>query len=65
MPISEAMRARHMVRKYTDKPLPADIVEKLHVCAKGQADAVTLEKLTENILTIGGRETFKNPMAGC
>ena len=29
MPISEAMRARHMVRKYTDKPLPADIVEKL------------------------------------
>lgn len=43
----------------------ADIVEKLHVCAKGQADAVTLEKLTENILTIGGRETFKNPMAGC
>lgn len=43
----------------------ADIVEKLHVCAKGQADAATLEKLTENILTIGGRETFKNPMAGC
>ena len=29
MPITEAMRARHMVRKYTDKPLPADIVEKL------------------------------------
>ena len=30
MTLKEAMRARHMVRKYTDKPLPADIVAQLN-----------------------------------
>lgn len=30
MTIQEAMSARHMVRKYLDKPLPADVVEQLH-----------------------------------
>ena len=29
MTLQEAMRARHMVRKYTDKPLPQDVVEQL------------------------------------
>lgn len=29
MNLQEAMRARHMVRKYTDKPLPQDVVEQL------------------------------------
>ena len=29
MTLEEAMRARHMVRKYTDKPLPGDIVAQL------------------------------------
>lgn len=30
MDMKEAMRQRHMVRKYTDKTIPADIAEKLH-----------------------------------
>ena len=30
MTLEEAMRARHMVRKYTDKPLPEDIVAQLN-----------------------------------
>ena len=29
MAITKAMRERHMVRKYTDKPIPADIVARL------------------------------------
>lgn len=29
MAITRAMQERHMVRKYTDKPIPADIVAKL------------------------------------
>ena len=29
MAITKAMRERHMVRKYTDEPIPADIVAKL------------------------------------
>ena len=30
MTLQEAMKARHMVRKYTDKEIPADIVAKLN-----------------------------------
>ena len=29
MPITKAMRERHMVRKYTDKPIPSDSIDKL------------------------------------
>ena len=29
MNIQEAMKQRHMVRKYQDKPIPSDIVSKL------------------------------------
>ena len=30
MDMKEAMKARHMVRKYTDRAIPADIVDKLN-----------------------------------
>ena len=30
MTMKEAMQERHMVRKYLDKPIPADIVETLN-----------------------------------
>ena len=30
MTLQEAMKARHMVRKYTDKAIPADIATKLN-----------------------------------
>ena len=30
MDLREAMKTRHMVRKYTDKPIPTDIVQKLN-----------------------------------
>ena len=30
MTFEEAMRARHMVRRYTEKPLPEDIVAQLN-----------------------------------
>ncbi len=30
MTIKDAMKQRHMVRKYTDKPIPVDLVEKLN-----------------------------------
>ena len=30
MDMKEAMKARHMVRKYTDRTIPADIVDKLN-----------------------------------
>ncbi|MBO4783578.1 MAG: nitroreductase, partial [Lachnospiraceae bacterium] len=30
MDIKQAMRERHMVRKYMDQPIPEDIVEKLN-----------------------------------
>ena len=30
MTIKEAIKQRHMVRKYTDNPIPADLVELLN-----------------------------------
>ena len=30
--MTEIMRARHSVRKYLDKPIPADVREKLDKC---------------------------------
>ena len=30
MDMKQAMKERHMVRKYTDEPIPEDIVEKLN-----------------------------------
>lgn len=46
-----------------EKPLTReDIINKLKVCAKGQACEKELMKLVENIVAIGGNEKFKNPM---
>ena len=39
-----------------------DIVEKLRVCAKGQADDATLDRLVEAIQRIEGDGRFRNPM---
>ncbi len=39
-----------------------DIIEKLCVCAKGQADEGTLMRLVKAIEKIGGQNIFKNPM---
>ena len=30
MDMKQAMKERHMVRKYTDKPIPEDVVSKLN-----------------------------------
>ena len=47
-----------------EKPLTrADIVEKLHVCAAGQADVATLAELTDSIASMGGAAPFVNPMS--
>lgn len=35
MTIKEAMKERHMVRKYIDKPIPSDLVEKLNARIAG------------------------------
>ena len=40
----------------------ADIIDKLRVCSKGQAEDDTLRKLVEKITEIEGEETFQNPM---
>ena len=40
----------------------ADIIDKLRVCARGQADESTLMKLVESIENIKGSSKFENPM---
>ena len=46
-----------------EKPLTQeDIIDKLHVCSKGQTDNSTLSKLVDAIVRIGGEKTFVNPM---
>lgn len=46
-----------------EKPLTIeDIIDKLRVCAKGQADEETLMKLVDEIKAIGGNKQFINPM---
>lgn len=46
-----------------EKPLTrVDIIEKLRVCAQGQADEETLMRLVKAIESIGGNERFTNPM---
>ena len=50
MDLREAMKTRHMVRKYTDKPIPTDIVQKLN------------ERVAENNEKYGGTcEWTDNP----
>ena len=42
-----------------------DVIDKLHVCAKGKAGEKTLNKLVETILNISGKSAFSNPMQIC
>ena len=47
-----------------EKPLTrADIIDKLRVCAQGQAGEETLMRLVEKIVNISGDTGFCNPMA--
>ncbi len=47
-----------------EQPLSkADIMEKLRICAKGQADEKTMMGLVRVIEQIEGKEAFKNPMS--
>ena len=39
-----------------------DIIDKLRVCAAGQAEELTLKTLVDTIVKIKGAETFQNPM---
>lgn len=41
-----------------------DIIDKLHTCAKGQADEQTLAGLVRAIESIDGETEFRNPMVG-
>ena len=46
-----------------EKPLTReDIIDKLHVCSRGQADEQTIRKLVDTIVKIDGDEPFVNPM---
>lgn len=46
-----------------EKPLTReDIIDKLRICAKGQACEETLMKLVEMIIALGGNKEFKSPM---
>lgn len=40
-----------------------DIIDKLHTCARGQAESETLSGLVEAIIQIRGGKPFRNPMA--
>ncbi len=45
-----------------ERPLTrSDIIEKLRVCAKGQAEEDTLNELVRRIETIGGGKSFRYP----
>ena len=50
MDFKEAMRRRHMVRKYTDQPLPAEIVEELddYISEINKTYGVSVEMKTED-----------------
>ena len=50
MTIKEAMEQRHTVRKYKDKPIPSDLVEKLNarIAENNQAQNLSLSLVTGN-----------------
>lgn len=56
MTIKEAIKERHMVRKYTDKPIPAELVEKLNarIAKNNQIHGLSLKLVTGNSDGIGG-----------
>lgn len=50
MTIKEAIKLRHMVRKYTDKPIPADLAEKLkeRIAGNNQAHGLQIKLVSGN-----------------
>ena len=56
MTIKEAIKQRHMVRNYTDKPIPADLVELLNarIAENNVAHGLNLKLVTGNSDGIGG-----------
>ena len=56
MTIKEAVKQRHMVRKFTDKPIPADLVELLNarIAENNAAHGLNLKLVTGNSDGIGG-----------
>ena len=55
MTIKEAIKQRHMVRKYTDKPIPADLVELLNarIAENNAAHGLNLKLVIGNSDGIG------------
>lgn len=55
MTIKKAMKERHMVRKYIDKPIPSDLVEKLNarITEKNQTYSLSLSLVTGNADGLG------------
>lgn len=55
MTIKEAMRERHMVRKYLDRPIPDDLVEKLNarIAENNQTYNLSLSLVTGNADGLG------------
>ena len=56
MTIKEAVKQRHMVRKFTDKPIPADLAELLNarIAENNAAHGLNLKLVTGNSAGIGG-----------
>ena len=50
MTIKEAMKERHMVRKYIDRPISGDLVEKLNtrIAENNQSHNLSLSLVTGN-----------------
>lgn len=55
MTIKEAMKERHMVRKYTDKPIPSELVAKLNarIAENNQTHHISLSLVTGNADGLG------------
>ena len=56
MTIKEAVKQRHMVRKFTDKPIPADLAELMNarIAENNAAHGLNLKLVTGNSDGIGG-----------
>ena len=56
MTIKEAVKQRHMVRKFTDKPIPADLAELLNarIAENNAAHGLNLKLVIGNSDGIGG-----------
>ena len=67
MTIKEAISARHMVRTYTDKPIPDDIVTKLNerIALMNDAHGVQMKLITgENAPVWGLMRLCSEELAG-